>query len=99
MVKKLRFSKIELVERVGALMLVSFLDDDANMYQWAAKWSQVEEIYLKQINVERYNKPESKWLNRDCLATLPKNVCTQASHLASKLLYLNKSLEAGAWQR
>lgn len=64
MVKKLRYSKIDFVERAGALMLVSFLDDDGNMYQWAPKWSQVEEIFLKQINVERFNKPESEWLNR-----------------------------------
>lgn len=64
MVKKLRYSKIDLIERAGALMLVSFLDDDGNMYQWAPKWSQVEEIFLKQINVERFNKPESEWLNR-----------------------------------
>jgi len=64
MVKKLRFSKIDLVERVGALMLVTFLDDDGNMYQWAPKWKDVEQIFLKQINIERYNKPESEWLNK-----------------------------------
>ena len=64
MVKKLKFSKIDLVERTGALMLVSFLDDDGNMYQWAPKWADVEQIFLKQINVERFNKPESEWLNK-----------------------------------
>jgi len=64
MVKKLKFSKIDLIERVGALMLVTFLDDEGNMYQWAPKWSDVEQIFLKQINVERYNKPESAWLNK-----------------------------------
>jgi hypothetical protein len=64
MVKKLRFSKIDLVERVGALMLVTFLDDDGNMYQWAPKWKEVEQVFLKQINVERFNKPESQWLNK-----------------------------------
>lgn len=64
MVKKLRFSKIDLVERVGALMLVTFLDDDGDMYQWAPKWKDVEQVFLKQINIERYNKPESEWLNK-----------------------------------
>jgi len=64
MAKKLRFSKINLVERVGALMLVTFLDDDGNMYQWAPKWANVEQIFLKQINIERFNKPESAWLNK-----------------------------------
>jgi len=64
MTKKLRFSKIDLVERVGALMLVTFLDDDGNLYQWAPKWADVEQVFLKQINVERFNKPESAWLNK-----------------------------------
>lgn len=64
MAKKLRFSRIDLVERVGALMLVTFLDDEGNMYQWAPKWKDVEQIFLKQINIERYNKPESEWLNK-----------------------------------
>lgn len=45
-------------------MLVSFLDDDGNMYNWPPKWADVEQIYLKQTNVERFNKPESEWLNR-----------------------------------
>jgi len=64
MVKRLKFSKIQLIERKGALMLVSFLDDEANMYDWAPKWADVNEIYRKQINVERFNKPESEWLNK-----------------------------------
>lgn len=64
MAKKLRFSKIDLVERVGALLLVTFLDDDGNLYQWAPKWADVEQIFLKQINIERFNKPESEWLNK-----------------------------------
>ena len=64
MVKHLKFSKIQIVDRRGALMLVSFLDDEGNMYDWAPKWRDVEEVFLKQINVERHNKPESEWLNR-----------------------------------
>lgn len=64
MVKKLKFSRIDLADRVGALMLVTYLDDNGDMYQWAPKWKDVEEIFLKQINVERYNKPESEFLNR-----------------------------------
>jgi len=64
MVKRLQFSKIQLIERKGALMLVAFLDDEGNMYDWAPKWADVNEIYRKQINVERFNKPESEWLNK-----------------------------------
>ena len=64
MIKHLQFSKIQAVERRGALMLVWFLDAEGNMYDWCPKWEEVEKIYLKQINVERFNKPESEWLNR-----------------------------------
>ena len=64
MVKHLKFHKIQAVGRRGALMLVWFLDDEANMYDWAPKWADVDEIYKKQINVERFNKPESEWLNK-----------------------------------
>ena len=64
MVKRLQFSKIQLVERKGALMLVSFLDDEGNMYNWAPRWVEVKEVFEKQINVERFNKPESEWLNK-----------------------------------
>jgi hypothetical protein len=45
-------------------MLVSFLDDEGNMYDWAPKWTDVDEIYKKQTNIERFNKPESEWLNK-----------------------------------
>lgn len=45
-------------------MLVWFLDDKGNMYDWAPKWADVEQVFLKQINVERFNKPESEWLNK-----------------------------------
>lgn len=64
MVKHLDFHKIELVERIGALLLVCFLDKQGNMYDWAPKWNDVEELYIKQTNIERFNKPESKWLNK-----------------------------------
>ncbi|MBI4299004.1 MAG: hypothetical protein HY666_04500 [Chloroflexi bacterium] len=81
MVKKLRFSKIDLVERVGALMLVTFLDDTGDMYQWAPKWADVEQIFLKQINIERYNKPESEWLNK--FAKTAQNVVEGAQRIES----------------
>jgi hypothetical protein len=64
MIKHLKFDKIQAVERRGALMLVWFLDDEGNMYDWAPKWADVEKLYLKQINVERFNKPDSDWLNK-----------------------------------
>jgi hypothetical protein len=35
MVKHLKFDKIQAVERRGALMLVWFLDEEGDMYDWA----------------------------------------------------------------
>ena len=64
MAKRLRFSRIQAVERRGALMLVWFLDDEGTMYSWCPKWREVEKVFLNQIDVERFNKPESEWLNR-----------------------------------
>lgn len=81
MAKKLKYSKIDLVERVGALMLVTFLDDQGNMYQWAPKWKDVEHIFLKQINIERFNKPESEWLNK--FAQTTRNVVEGAQRINS----------------
>ena len=81
MTKKLRFSRIDLIERVGALMLVTFLDNDGNMYQWAPKWADVEQIFLKQINAERFNKPESAWLNK--FAKTAQSVVEGAQRIAS----------------
>lgn len=62
MSKRLRFSKIQLKERAGALMLVRFLDDEGNMYDWCPKWGEIDKIFWSQIDVERFNKPESEWL-------------------------------------
>lgn len=81
MVKRLRFSKIDLVERTGALMLVTYLDDAGEMYQWAPKWADVEQIFLKQINVERFNKPESEFLNK--FARTTQNVVEGAQRIRS----------------
>jgi len=81
MTKKLRFSKIDLTEHVGALMLVTFLDDDGNMYRWAPKWADVEQVFLKQINVERFNKPESAWLNK--FARIVQSVVEGAQRITS----------------
>jgi hypothetical protein len=81
MVKKLKYSKIECVDRVGALMLVNFLDEEGNMYNWAPKWNEVEQVFLKQINVERFNKPESAWLNK--FAKTAQNVVEGAQKIES----------------
>lgn len=81
MAKRLRYSKIQVVQKNGALMLVSFLDDEANAYTWAPKWSDVEETFVKQINVERFNKPESRFLNK--FATTVQNVVEGAQRIKS----------------
>lgn len=64
MIKRLKFSKIDVVERTGVLMRVHFLDDEGNMYDWAPKWKDVEQMFLKGITTERFNKPESEFLNK-----------------------------------
>ncbi|MBM2825424.1 MAG: phosphoribosylaminoimidazole-succinocarboxamide synthase [Dehalococcoidales bacterium] len=81
MIKHLKFQKIQAVERRGALMLVWLLDDEGNMYDWAPKWDDVEQIFLKQINVERFNKPESEWLNK--FAKTAQNVVEGAQRIQS----------------
>jgi len=63
-VKKLRFNKFEVVEKVGAGLLVWFLDGEGDMYSWMPRWNDVEGLFLKAINVERFNKPDSKFLNK-----------------------------------
>jgi hypothetical protein len=83
MVKKLKYSKIEFVDRTGALMLVDFLDEEGNAYNWAPKWSEVEQVFLKQINVERFNKPDSLWLNK--FAKTAQNVVEGAQKINSAL--------------
>jgi hypothetical protein len=57
MIKKLRYSRLDFVERTGTLMLVTLLDESGELYQWAPKWKEVEQIFLKQINVERFKEP------------------------------------------
>ncbi|MEK7872536.1 MAG: hypothetical protein AAB502_01600, partial [Chloroflexota bacterium] len=50
-------------------------------YDWAPKWADVEKLFLKQINVERFNKPESEWLNR--FAKTAQNVVEGAQKIKS----------------
>jgi|SRR6056297_2558471 len=63
MPQKLDFHKVSLKKRTGALMLVEFLDRNGDLYDWAPKWNDIREIFKKAINVERFNKPESDFLN------------------------------------
>ncbi len=81
MVKKLRFGKVQLVERQGALLLVQFLDDAGELYDWAPKWADVEQIFLKAINIERFNKPEGLFLNK--FAATAKQVVEGAQRIES----------------
>ena len=47
MIKKLTFSKTDLSEPAGNLVLVTFLDDEGNTYQWAPGWAEVEQLFSK----------------------------------------------------
>lgn len=83
--KKLRFSKINLVPRYGALMTVEFLDEESDLYSWAPKIDEVEKLFLKLINVERFNKPEGKWLDRLAEVTAKAAEGAQRIEFAHKL--------------
>ncbi len=63
--KLLRFSRIQIepVRNLPALLTVKFLDDQGDYYSWGPGWADVEQLFLKAINTEAFNKPESEWLN------------------------------------
>lgn len=46
------------------MLTVKFLDDQGEAYSWAPRWNDAEQLFLKAINVESFNKPESEWLSR-----------------------------------
>lgn len=79
MIKRLKFHEVKNVERTGILMLVQFLDDQNNPYEWAPKWADVESIFIKAIDVERFNKPESRFLNQ--FASTAQNVVEGAQRI------------------
>ena len=64
--KILKFSRFqqEPVKGQRALLTIKFLDDDGNLYSWAPRWDDLERAFLRALNVEAFNKPESEWLNR-----------------------------------
>ena len=64
--KILKFSRFqqESVRGQRALLTIKFLDDDSNLYSWAPRWADLESAFLRALNVEAFNKPESEWLNR-----------------------------------
>ena len=47
-----------------ALLTIKFLDDDSNLYSWAPRWADMNAAFLRALNVEGFNKPESEWLNQ-----------------------------------
>ncbi len=63
--KILKFSRfqIEPVRGDRGLLTVKFLDNNGEAYSWAPKWNDAEQLFLKAINVESFNKPESEWLS------------------------------------
>lgn len=64
--KILKFSRFqqEHVRGQRALLTIKFLDDDSNLYSWAPRWADLDRAFLRALNVEGFNKPESEWLNR-----------------------------------
>ena len=66
MIKRLKFSRIQMEPVPGqrALLTVKFLDDEGDAYTWAPRWTDIEKTFLKAINTEYFNKPDSEWLNR-----------------------------------
>ena len=64
--KILKFARFqqELVRGNRALMTIKFLDEDSTLYSRAPRWTDLEAAFLRALNVEGFNKPESDWLNR-----------------------------------
>lgn len=47
-----------------ALLTVKFMDDEGEVYTWMPRWADTEQLFLRAINTEQFNKPESDWLPR-----------------------------------
>ena len=64
--KILKFARLQMEQVRGAraLLTVKFMDNDGEVYSWAPKWDDAERLFLKAINTESFNKPESEWLPR-----------------------------------
>jgi hypothetical protein len=64
--KILKFARIqhEPVRGARALLTIKFMDGAGEVYSWAPKWDEAEQLFLKAINTEFFNKPESEWLPR-----------------------------------
>ena len=64
--KILKFARFqqEPVRDGRALLTIKFLDNDSNLYSWAPRWKDMNAAFLRALNVEGFNKPESEWLNR-----------------------------------
>ena len=65
--KKLKYSNIQFQPGppgARALLTVKFMDDEGEVYNWMPKWVEAEQLFLKAINTESFNKPESEWLPR-----------------------------------
>ena len=65
--KKLKYSRLQWEpgpRGARALLTVKFMDDGGEVYNWMPTWSEAEQLFLKAINTESFNKPESEWLSR-----------------------------------
>jgi len=48
-----------------ALLTIKFMDGQGDdVYSWMPTWHEVEQLFLKSINTEYFNKPESEFLPR-----------------------------------
>ena len=99
--KILKFSRFqqEPVRGNRALLTIKFLDDDSNLYSWAPRWADMNAAFLRALNVEGFNKPESEWLNQ--FANTVKDVAegiSQPIHSAEKITGSLYSLARGMLQ-
>lgn len=65
--KRIKYSNLQLQPGppgARALLTVKFMDDDGEVYSWMPTWAEAEQLFLKAINTESFNKPESDWLPR-----------------------------------
>jgi len=97
--KRLKYSNLQFQSGppgARALLTVKFMDDDGDVYNWMPRWAEAEELFLKAINTESFNKPESEWLPR--LANSVQETAEAANqpiHQAQKIYGMFDHLDEG----
>lgn len=62
--KRLKFANFEVQKFPDgrAQLVVRFLDGEANQYVWTPQWVHVQQLLLKSVNTEQFNRPKGPWV-------------------------------------